>query len=39
METLYPPDKAPIPPWHAGLPAERAEGTANELVLPAGRKP
>ena len=39
MESLYPPGKAPIPPWSAGLPVERAEHKANELVLPDGRKP
>ena len=25
MESLYPPDKAPIPSWHAGTPAEDAQ--------------
>ena len=39
MESLYPPGKVPIPPWSAGLPVERAEHKANELVLPDGRKP
>jgi flavin-dependent dehydrogenase len=39
MESLYEPGKAPIPPWHDGVPAENAEGKANELTLPEGRKP
>jgi flavin-dependent dehydrogenase len=39
METLYPPDKKPIPPWHAGLAPEAAGGKANELVLPDGLRP
>jgi flavin-dependent dehydrogenase len=39
MESLYPPDKAPIPPWNAGTPAAMAENKANELVLPEGRRP
>jgi hypothetical protein len=39
MESLYPPDKPPIPGWDAGTTAEMAKGKANELVLPEGRKP
>jgi flavin-dependent dehydrogenase len=39
MESLYPLDKAPIPPWNAGTPAPLAENKANELVLPEGRRP
>ena len=39
MESLYPPDKSPIPPWNAGTPAEQAENKVNELVLPDGRRP
>jgi flavin-dependent dehydrogenase len=39
MESLYPPDKPPIPPWNAGVPAEQAVEKVNELVLPDGRKP
>jgi flavin-dependent dehydrogenase len=39
MESLYPPDKPPIPPWNAGTPAEQADHKANELVLPDGRRP
>jgi flavin-dependent dehydrogenase len=39
MESLYPPDKPPIPPWNAGTPAPLAGNKANELVLPEGRRP
>ena len=39
MESLYPPDKKAIPPWHAGLAPDAAGGKANELVLPDGRRP
>ena len=39
MESLYPPDKKPIPPWYAGLAPDLAYGKANELGLPYGRKP
>jgi hypothetical protein len=39
MESLYPPDKPPIPPWNAGTPADEAADKANELVLPEGRRP
>jgi flavin-dependent dehydrogenase len=39
MEELYEPGKAPIPPWDAGVPADRATDKANELILPDGRKP
>jgi flavin-dependent dehydrogenase len=39
MESLYPPDKPPIPPWNAGVDADKAVGKANELVLPDGRRP
>ena len=39
MESLYPPDKKAIPPWHAGLTLDAAGGKANELVLPDGRRP
>ena len=39
MESLYPPGKAPIPPWNAGAPQEAAPDKANELTLPEGRKP
>ena len=39
MESLYPPGKAPIPPWNAGAPQEAAPDKANELTLPDGRRP
>jgi flavin-dependent dehydrogenase len=39
MESLYPPGKAPIPPWNAGSRPEAAPGKANELIVPEGRKP
>ena len=39
MESLYPPGKKPIPPWHAGLAPDVAHGKSNELVLPDGRRP
>jgi flavin-dependent dehydrogenase len=39
MESLYPPGKAPVPPWSAGTPIDRAPAKANELFLPDGRKP
>jgi hypothetical protein len=39
MESLYGPEKAPIPKWDAGVPAEEAQDKVNELVLPDGRKP
>lgn len=39
MESLYPPDKTPIPPWDAGIPADKAEDKVNELKLPEGRRP
>jgi flavin-dependent dehydrogenase len=39
MESLYPPDKAPIPAWDAGTAAEVATDKVNELKLPDGWKP
>jgi flavin-dependent dehydrogenase len=39
LESLYPPGKAPIPTWHAGLPADQIPDKANELTLPEGRRP
>ena len=39
MESLYPPDKTPIPSWNAGAPQDAAPQKANELVLPDGRRP
>jgi flavin-dependent dehydrogenase len=39
MESLYPPGKAPIPPWNSGTAQDAAPEKANELMLPDGRKP
>jgi flavin-dependent dehydrogenase len=39
MESLYGPEKQPIPRWDAGLTFDSAPDKANELVLPDGRKP
>ena len=39
MESLYPPGKAPIPPWNDGTAQDAAPEKANELMLPDGRKP
>jgi flavin-dependent dehydrogenase len=41
LESTYPPGKVAIPTWSAGTPAGAAgaEGKANELTLPAGRRP
>jgi flavin-dependent dehydrogenase len=39
LESLYPPDKRPIPRWDAGTPAEAVPDKANDLVLPEGRRP
>jgi len=39
MESQYPPDKKPIPPWSAAAPPEIAENKVNELFLPSGLKP
>jgi flavin-dependent dehydrogenase len=36
MESLYPPDKKPIPSWTAEAPAEIAANRVNELFLPSG---
>src|SRR5262245_12407552 len=36
MESLYPPDKNPIPRWNSGTPQDEAPQKANELVLPEG---
>ena len=38
METLYRPDKPPIPPWNAGTPAEMAQEKAPHLELPEGQR-
>ena len=39
MDTLNPPGKAVIPPWHAGMPAAEATHKENTLVLPDGARP
>jgi flavin-dependent dehydrogenase len=39
MESLYEPNKPPIPQWDAGTPAAQAGDKHNELKLPEGRKP
>jgi flavin-dependent dehydrogenase len=39
MESLYPPGKAPIPPWNTGTAQDAAPEKVNELTLPEGRKP
>jgi flavin-dependent dehydrogenase len=39
MEALNPPEKKPIPPWHAGTAAADATHKANTLVLPDGVRP
>jgi flavin-dependent dehydrogenase len=36
MESLYPPDKKPLPPWNAGTPGEALEDKAPQLDVPAG---
>jgi flavin-dependent dehydrogenase len=37
LESLYPPDKSPIPTWDAGPPAGVVPDKATELTLPDGR--
>jgi flavin-dependent dehydrogenase len=39
MESLYAPDKAPIPAWNKGTPIDEAPDKHNELMLPEGRRP
>jgi flavin-dependent dehydrogenase len=39
LESLYPPGKQAIPLWDAGTSADLIPDKANELVLPAGRRP
>ncbi|MGE5193293.1 MAG: NAD(P)/FAD-dependent oxidoreductase [Deltaproteobacteria bacterium] len=39
MESLYPPEKKPIPSWTAEAPPELAANKLNELYLPSGSKP
>jgi hypothetical protein len=38
MESLYPPDKKPIPSWSAEAAPEDATHKVNELFLPDGPK-
>jgi flavin-dependent dehydrogenase len=38
MESLYKPDKAPIPPWNAGTPATLVKDKSPHLELPEGRR-
>jgi flavin-dependent dehydrogenase len=39
MESLYDPDRKAIPTWKQGLPQDQVPEKANELLLPAGRRP
>ena len=39
MESLYDANKRTIPTWKQGLPPDRIPDKANELILPAGRRP
>lgn len=39
MESLYPPDKNPIPPWNGPASLAVAENKLNELYLPDGHRP
>ena len=39
LESMYPPGKAPVPRWDAGLPAEQVPDKGNELVVPDGLRP
>src|SRR5437870_541046 len=39
MESLYPPEKTPIPSWDAGVVPEVVPSKANELFLPSGPRP
>jgi flavin-dependent dehydrogenase len=39
MESLYGPEKPPIPSWDAGTPAAHASHKVNTLVLPDGVRP
>jgi flavin-dependent dehydrogenase len=39
LESLYEPDKRPIPSWNAGIPAQEVPEKANELMLPEGPRP
>ena len=39
MESLYPPDKKPIPAWSAEADPEVVQNRVNELFLPSGKLP
>jgi len=39
MESLYEPDKRPIPGWDEGVPVHESGDKHNELMLPEGRRP
>jgi hypothetical protein len=39
LESLYAPDKSPIPAWDAGLKAEAAPDRRHQLAVPEGSKP
>jgi flavin-dependent dehydrogenase len=39
LESLYEPDKRPIPRWDDGVPAHESADKHNELMLPEGRRP
>ena len=39
MESLYRPDRQPIPAWNSGTPAAQASEKINTLVLPEGVRP
>jgi hypothetical protein len=39
MESLYPPEKAPIPAWNQGVPTDAVPEKASELEVPEGWKP
>jgi flavin-dependent dehydrogenase len=39
MESLYPPDKAPIAPWDSGTLTEPPAGKAHDMKFPEGWKP
>jgi len=39
MESLYPPEKKPIPAWTAGASTDEAADKMNELFIPSGAKP
>jgi hypothetical protein len=39
MESLYEPDKKPIPAWDEGIPSDKADHKTNELTIPDGHRP